>query len=210
MKKVKSQKLKIKSKAKAQKNHTDPLINNIIIFLAVLVIADLATILYFENQIQKTKSAEPAAKVVVNPAPGEFANPGAGKLQSLKTGGEFEKKMPPFSDALKFRLYYDKTLAGPEGLYVLEVCCPAGYSKEYYTSPVPWAFFLYDFEPGLPTVTLFEINKAEKTARFEIVILDKKADMQSIRSVSVTIFIELLKQYLPGYRWRGSVRKEMM
>jgi hypothetical protein len=202
MKKLRKQQLKQKM---------DPLIINIIIFLAVLVIGDLFTILYFQNQMQKARNTREAnSKFVMNAVPGEYTNPEAGNLKSLKTGGEFQKKMPVFKDALKFKLYYDKALAGPNGLYVLQVCCPAGYSKEFYTAQMPWAFLLYDFEPGLPCVTLFEINIAAKTARFEIVILDKTADEQSIRSVSVTMFIELLKQYLPGYQWRGSVRKEIM
>jgi hypothetical protein len=93
---------------------------------------------------------------------------------------------------------------------VLEVCCPAGYIKEFYTNEMPWAFLLYEFEPGVPTVTLFEIDKKAKMARFEIVILDKAADESAIKSVAVSIFEELLKQYMPGYEWRGSVRKEIM
>lgn len=223
--KVKSQKLKVKSRSKTGNlkekqnlskkqilgQRTDPIIANIVIFLVVLVIADLGTILYFQGRMQKQKNAaEAAAKAVVNAVPEEYTNPEAGNLRSLKSGGEFERKMPVFKNALKFKLYYDKAIAGPAGLYVLQVCCPGGYPKDFFTAQMPWAFLLYDFEPGIPTVTLFDINKETKRARFEIVILDKKAVEQSIRSVSVTMFVELLKQYLPGYQWRGSVRKEIM
>jgi hypothetical protein len=192
-----------------EKQAIDPLIAQILFLLAALIIADLFTILYFQNRI-KTQKPAGGDNAVVSVVGEEYKNPEAGNLRSLKIGGTFSRKLPVFKEPLKFKMYYDRALAGPNDLRVLEVCCPSGYLKDYYTAEMPWAFILYDFEPGLPTVTLFEIEKAAKTVKFEIVILDKTADEQSIKSTSVTVFIELLKQYMPGYEWMGSVRKEIM
>lgn len=196
-------------KKQKTKQRMDPLIRNIIILMIVLIIADLAVILYFQKQASR------AAKVseqqgVTEIAAEEYINPEAGKLRTLKTSGEFEKKMPVFQDKLKFNLTFDPILAGPNNLHVLQVCCPAGYSKEFYTAKMLWAFLLYEFEPGVPTATLFDIDNKAKTGRFVIVILDKTSDEAAIKAVSVTIFIELLKQYMPSYSWEGSVRKELM
>jgi hypothetical protein len=74
---------------------------------------------------------------------------------------------------------------------------------------MPWAFIMYDFEPGLPTVVLFEINSEKKTGRFEIVVLDSKANMETLKAVSVRIFTELVKGYMPGIEWKSSVRQEI-
>jgi hypothetical protein len=198
-----------KTRRNIQADKTDPLIINIIIFLVVLVSADLFTILYFQKQM--TKHGQPAAGQSISEiVPEEYTNPEAGKLKSLKVGGDFTKKMPVFLDKLKFKLTYDPILAGPDNLHVLEVCCPSGYSKEYYTAKMPWAFILYEFEPGLPTVTIFDIDGKTNKGTFVIVILDKLADETVIKAVSVAVFEELLKQYLPGYVWSGSVRKELM
>jgi len=92
---------------------------------------------------------------------------------------------------------------------VLDICCPGGPAKSFYTAEMPWAFILYKFGEGVPTVTLFEINKEEKKGLFEIVIMDKSVKKSAIKAVEVTIFVELLKKYMPGYKWKGSVRKEM-
>lgn len=203
MKKIK------KAMAAGEKQAPDPLILNIIVFLVILITADLITILYFGSASVKTATA-PAEKPLQEIVPVEYTNPEAGNLKSLKVGGEFEKQMPVFAEKLKYKLSYDPILAGPNNIHVLSVCCPAGYSKEFYTAKMPWAMILYDFEPGVPTVTLFDVDGKNNTGKFEIVILDKLADETAIKAVAVTIFEELLKQYLPGYVWSGSVRKEIM
>jgi hypothetical protein len=187
----------------------DPLIVNIIIFLSVLVTADLLVILYFQKHAVN-EVAQAVKQTMSEIAAEEYTNPEEGKIKSLKTGGEFDRKMPVFEEKLKFKLTYDPVLAGPNNLHVLSVCCPAGYSKEFYTAKMPWAFLLYEFEPDVPTVVLFDIDSNTKKARYEIVILDKLADETVIRAVSVTIFEELLKQYLPGVEWAAGIRKEIM
>lgn len=199
--------------AKRKKNRAvpekDTLIRDIVIFLAALVIADLLVILYFNWQPAPGRSGT-AGNTIMDIAAEEYKNQESGKMDTLKTGGEFDRKMPVFKEKLKFKLGYDPVLAGPNGLHVLSVCCPAGYSKEFYTAKMPWAFYMYEFEPGLPTVVLFDIDKNAKKGRFEIVILDKLAEESAIKAVSVTIFVELLKQYMPGIEWEGNVRKEIM
>jgi len=206
---MKKKKLKTKP-IQELKRGMDPLILNIIVFLIVLVSADLFIILYFQYQAPKSNKPAPAKHAMSDIVAEEYTSPESGKTRSLKTGGDFVKKMPVFPDKLKFKLTYDPILAGPDNLHVLEVCCPSGYSKEYYTAKMPWAFILYEFEPGIPTVTIFDIDGKTSKGTFVIVILDKLADESSIRAVSVAVFEELLKQYLPGYEWSGSVRKELM
>jgi hypothetical protein len=191
------------------KQHMDPLIANIVIFLSVLVAADLFVILHFQKHDAKPPK-EPIKQELAEIVAEEYTNPEAGKIKSLKVGGEFDRKMPVFPDKLKFKITYDPALAGPNDLHVLSVCCPAGYSREFYTAKMPWAFLLYEFEPGVPTIVLFELKRNTKTGRYEIVILDKRSDATAIRAVTVTIFEELLKQYLPGYTWTANVRKELM
>ncbi len=92
---------------------------------------------------------------------------------------------------------------------VLDVCCPGGLAKSFYTAEMPWPFILYEFEENVPTVTLFEINEEKKEGLFEIVIMDKGVKKSAIKAVEVTVFVELLKKYMPGYKWKGSIRKEM-
>jgi hypothetical protein len=198
-----------KLKKKETSQGLDPLLRNIMLFTAALIIADLITILYFQNQAAKYRQA-PIKQNISDIVAEEYTNPETGKLKSLKVGGEFAGKMPVFKDKLNFKLTYDPILAGPNNLHVLSICCPSGYSKDFYTAKMPWAFILYEFEPGLPTVTIFDIDGKTNKGTFVIVILDKLADESAIRAVSVAVFEELLKQYLPGYVWSGSVRKELM
>jgi len=73
---------------------------------------------------------------------------------------------------------------------------------------MPWAFILYDFEEGVPTITLFKTDKESGKGMFEIVILDSSRSEADIKAVEVVIFSELLKRYMKGYEWEGNVRVE--
>ncbi len=163
--------------------------------ITLFILADLFTILYFNR-----KSPIPVSYVATNPGPENFVN--------LPIGGIIEKKLPVVND-LKLKMSDEPVFMGKDPVYSLNVCCPGGLSKDFYTAKMPWAFIMYDFEPGLPTVVLFEMDTDKKQGRFEIVVLDPKADMEKLRAVSVRIFTELVKKYKPGYEWRGSVRQEI-
>ena len=178
-----------------------------VVYLALFILADVLTILYFVNQQSKpapVAEAVPAAEAVAFP----YKNPEYEKLKNLPSGGELEIKLPVM-DKLKFTMSEEPLFDGVDPVYSLNVCCPMGLSKDFYTAKMPWAFIMYDFEPGLPTVVLFEVNSAKKTGRFEIVILDSKANMETLKAVSVRIFTELVKGYMPGFEWTSSVRQEI-
>jgi hypothetical protein len=178
-----------------------------VVYLALFILADVLTILYFVNQPVKP------APAVETPVPAEikaipYKNPEYEKLKSLPAGGKLEIKLPVM-DRLKFTMSDEPVFDGADPVYSLNVCCPMGLSKDFYTAKMPWAFIMYDFEPGLPTVVLFEINSEKKTGRFEIVVLDSKANMETLKAVSVRIFTELVKGYMPGIEWKSSVRQEI-
>lgn len=176
----------------------------VVLFLACFILADLLAILYFSPKTVKT--AEQNKPPSISAAP--YSNPEFEKMKNLPIGGKLEKKLPVVND-LKFIMSDEPLFAGKNPVYSLNVCCIAGFSKEFYTAKMPWAFIMYDFEPSLPTVALFEMDSEKHEGKFEIVILDPKANMESLKAVDVRIFTELVKQYKPGLVWRGSVRQEI-
>ena len=177
----------------------------------IIIILDLLVILWGNRNItpliykEKPVIEEPEIKDEEIPV----STPGIIDFRALAKGGTIKKKMKGLDEEIEFKLYYDSVFAGYNNMHVLRMCCPGGYLKELFTNEMPWAFILYEFEEGVPTVTLFEISQKEKKGKFQIVILDKTADESVIKAVEVTIFIEMLKQYMPGIEWRGSVRKEI-
>lgn len=178
-----------------------------VFYLTLFILADLLTILYFINQSLKSAPAVeaiPTAEAAAVP----YKNPEYEKLKNLPSGGKLEIKLPVM-DNLKFTMSEEPLFGGADPVYSLNVCCPMGLSKDFYTAKMPWAFIMYDFEPGLPTVVLFEVNSAKKTGRFEIVVLDSKADMETLKAVSVRIYTELVKGYMPEIEWKSSVRQEI-
>ncbi len=187
--------------------------------MAVFMALNFISILWLQD-LSKKYIKKPAAAAVAAPAPAinksykeksdemRYRNPELEKMKDLKIGGEIEKPMPVF-EKLKFTMSDEPVFGGENPVYSLSVCCPGGLAKEFYTAKMPWAFIMYEYEQGLPTVTVFEMDKGKKQGRFEIVVLDAKADMEKLMAVSVGIYAELLKAYMPGYEWRGSVRQEI-
>lgn len=181
------------------------------IYTAVIVILLLA-VAYYHNTYEIPRMRELAVPTasIQQPVVSEqqYRNPELKKMKDLKTGGQLEKKVPVF-EKLKMTMSDAPAFDGADPVYSVTVCCPRGLSKEFYTAKMPWAFINYEFEEGLPTVTVFEINSAKKSGKFSIVVLDHTADMEKLKTVSVRIFTELLKSYMPGYEWSGDVRQEM-
>jgi len=179
------------------------------IFVLILVIADFFLILWAQRHFGPPPDMPeiPTKEEIKEMIP--VSTPNAFDFRALKTGGEVKKKLQGMQDKLTFRLKRDLYIESFNGMKALNVCFPGGLVKTFYTSEMPWAFLLYEFEEKVPTIALFEIDKDNKEGKFEIVILDKNAGETVIKSVEVTIFVETLKQYMPGYEWRGSVRKEI-
>jgi hypothetical protein len=186
---------------KKAKKETNTFLVQVIISLFVFLAADFFTILYFQMKVPAEK------KTVVAPYVA-YRNRDFESMKNLPIGGEFEATLPVLNK-LKFTMSNEPVFAGNNPVYSLNVCCPAGLAKEFYTSKMPWAFILYDFEPGLATAVIFEMDSKKKTGRFEIVILDSKANAEKLTAVAVRIYKELLKQYKPEYEWTGSVRQEI-
>jgi hypothetical protein len=190
------------------------------VYMGLFILLNFATVYYFDLQAKKASRAASVAAsltesekmtgVEYNKKVAElhYRNPELETMKDLKTGGEFEKKLPVF-EKMKMTMSEQPVFNGADPIYSLSVCCMKGITKEYYTAKMPWPFITYEYEQGLPTVTVFEINSSKKTGRFDIVVLDDRADMEKLRTVSVRIFTELLKAYMPGYEWRGNVRQEI-
>lgn len=120
-----------------------------------------------------------------------------------------EKKLPGIRDRYKFELKYDEVLSPATGMYTLAVCCPDGYLKDYYTYKMPWEFLLYEFAPGTPTITVFQLDENSKKGRFEIVLLDKKVEVTKIKQSEILHFIKKVSDYMPGYSWEGDLRVDV-
>ena len=139
-----------------------------------------------------------------------YINPELGSIQGLKpAAGTFEKKMPGLNK-LKFSLSDTAVFGGADPIFALTACCTApGRPREYYTNRMPWELIMYKYEEDIATITVFDIDSVKKTGKFEIVILDPKADPAALKNIDVTIFEDLLKAYMPGILWSKSARQEI-
>jgi|ERR1035437_1786785 hypothetical protein len=190
------------------KHETNNFLIYTVLFLAIFILADFFTIIFFSRKGLSWEKQGESGRVIAGAVALPYTDPGFEKMKNLPQGGTFEKKLPVVND-LKFIMSDEPVFAGKDPVYSINVCCLAGVSKDFYTAKMPWALIMYDFEPGLPTITLFELNSGKKQGRFEIVVLDPKADMEKLKAVSVRIFTELVKEYKPGYEWEASVRQEI-
>jgi|GEM_PF-2834301 hypothetical protein len=138
-----------------------------------------------------------------------YTNPELGKVRELKPASGGAVMDFPGHDKLKLVISDKPVFGGNDRIFALSVCRTGGHAREYYTEKMPWELIMYKYEPELATVTVFDIDRSKKTGKFEIIILDPKADASRLRSVSVRIFTELLKNYMPGIIWNGSVRQEI-
>ncbi|MCE5300960.1 MAG: hypothetical protein LLG37_08855 [Spirochaetia bacterium] len=216
--KAKAQKLKFKSDKKqpvpahAKRHDTGPettLLFAIIIAIAYVVAALFALQLnYKKPQAPAVMEAPASVSGTENIRAAICRNPELENMKNLRAGGSVEKKLPVV-DRLKFTLSDTPFFDGADPVYALSVCCRDGTQRDYYTCKMPWAFIMYEFEQGVPTVTIFEIKSEKKEGRYEIVVMDPQADPAKIKAVSVSIYEELLRQYMPGIEWKGSVRQEI-
>jgi hypothetical protein len=165
----------------------------------VLTSAVLITVYRFGAE-KKSVVAEPLQN---------YTNPELGALKLLKPAIDEAGMDFPGHDKLKLTISNKPVFGGNDRIYALSVCCTGGHAREYYTEKMPWELIMYKYEQDLATVTVFDIDRSKKTGRFEIIILDPKADESRLRDVSVRIFMELLKGYMPGIIWNGSVRQEI-
>ena len=132
------------------------------------------------------------------------------KLKNLKKGGSEGKNMPSGLGKIEYTLEEDPAITPATGMKVLTACCIAGLPRDYYTYEMPWAFHLYEFEEGVPTVTVFQIMDEGRKGKFEIVIMDPKQQESVIKEIEVRVFKELLNKYSEGVEWEGSVRVEKL
>ncbi len=132
------------------------------------------------------------------------------KLKNLKKGGGEEKHMPSGLGKIEYTLEEDPVITPATGMKVLTACCIGGLPRDYYTYEMPWAFHLYEFEEGVPTLTVFQVTDEGKKGRFEIVVMDPRQAESVIKEIEVRVFKELLNRYSDGIEWEGSVRVEKL
>lgn len=127
--------------------------------------------------------------------------------KTYNTGGRIEKNMSGLNETLRFELKKDPVITPASGMYSMNICCPGGYEKTYYTVKMPWDFILYEFGEKTPSFVLFEVNEQEKRAGFRIMVPGeyKKTD---ILQGEIMSYIKKLDEYMPDYTWEGSIRMD--
>ncbi|HDT15714.1 MAG TPA: hypothetical protein ENN55_05845, partial [Firmicutes bacterium] len=119
-----------------------------------------------------------------------------------------EKNMPGFGETFRFELKEDPAITPAAGMYALNICCPEGYERAYYTAKMPWDFILYEFGEKTASFVLFDVNEQEKRAGFRIMVLGKEAKTDIMQG-EIMSYIKKLDEYMPEYTWEGSVRADL-
>lgn len=151
----------------------------------------------------------PEKKAAPSEAAQSYSNPELGAVKQLKPAAGRVLMDFPGHNKLELSISDKPVFGGNDRIYALSVCCTGSHAREYYTEKMPWELIMYKYEQDMATVTVFDIDRAKKTGRFEIIILDPKADASALKAVDVTIFEELLKAYMPGVSWKESARQEI-